>query len=930
MAERIIKQNATQGYIQEMARYAIVDNRRRMIPDVRDSFKPVQRKILYGMQELNAVSEGTKKKSARIVGDVMGKYHPHGDCLRGDTQIRLLSDEVLSIKQLCEAGEPVKILAVDVKTGKGVPAIAHSFRIGQYTDNVYHVIFSNGFELKCTSNHPIMMSDMSWTKTEDISIGDSIYATSTDNAVLVSDIWIEEVNKEPMYDFTVDGLENMLIPMDDKTMMCVHNSSIYGAMGNMTGWWRCKIPLINGWGNWGNFQGAKPAAMRYTEAYLSPFSNDCVLGLLKKYPSVVDWYSNFDGTTKEPAVLPTMIPLLLINGASGIGVGMKMDLPPHNVHEVIEVTRNLIRHPNAEVVLIPDLCMPCDIIDANWKKICNEGNGKFRVRGRIEVGEYKKSPALFIRSLPDGVTTDSIKTKLEEMTAKGIISQVKDILWEGSSTDMNLVIKLDKNADPYYFRDVVYKNTQAETSYSINFEAIHDLDHSRFSYKSYLEMYIINTKMTLFRMHCAKYHDAMTRSFELEAYIKVMNSGKIDEIYKAIRKNKSSDNTELIAWLCKLLSVTEFQAGFIIKAPLSKFSKGNLLAYQAEYNECVATAEENREYIINDDKITEELDQILADYDKKYGTPRICNVLKESDYSGVPKGTFKIVVTENNFIRKLQENDNVGIVKGDNPNFILKVDNTENILLFSNKGKVYKLPVSKIPLTDKGPGTDIRLLVKGLTSDIANVLYEPDLVKISKMKWKHYLVTVSAGNSIKKLEIEDFLAVPPSGIFYTKLNETDSVQDVQIIPDGLDLVIYSGHKALRCPLQEIPLYKRNAVGVAAMNTKDNIGGLSVLYQDITHICVVTKSGKINKFDAMGMPQAKRNQAGNSVIKLGTTDSIISIYGVNDNSTIRVITANSGSIDIAVRDIPSTSSISAGKKIISTKGDYIIKTKLYQS
>lgn len=792
MAETIIKQNATQGYIQEMARYAIVDNRRRMIPDVRDSFKPVQRRILYDMLELNAVSEGTKKKSARIVGDTMGKYSPHGD------------------------------------------------------------------------------------------------------------------------------------------------QSIYGAMGNMVGWWRCKIPLINGWGNWGNFQGSKPAAMRYTEAYLAPFTNDCVLGLLKKYPSVVDWRENFDGTTKEPETLPVMIPLLLINGASGIGVGMKMDLPPHNVHEVIDAARRLLRYPNTEVVLVPDLCMPCDIVDANWKKISNEGNGKFRVRGRIEVGEYKKAPALFIKSLPDGVTTDSIKTKLEEMTAKGVISQVKDILWEGTSKDMNLVIKLDKNADPYYFRDVVYKNTNAETTYSINFEAIHDLDHLRFSYKSYMELYLVNAKMVLFRMHCSKYHDAMTRAFELEAYIKVMTSGKIDEIYKAIRKNKSSDNTELIAWLCKLLSVTEFQAGFIIKASLSKFSKGNLLAYQAEYNECIAVAEENRDIIINDgtdgkpDKIAEELDQILADYDKKYGTPRICNVLKESDYSGVPKGTFKIVVTENNFIRKLQENDNVGIVKGDNPNYILKADNTENILLFSNKGKVYKLPVSKIPLTDKGAGTDIRLLVKGLTSDIANVMYEPDLVKISKMKWKHYLVTVSAGNSIKKLEIEDFLAVPPSGIFYTKLNETDSVQDVQIIPDGLDLVIYSGHKALRCPLNEIPLYKRNAVGVAAMNTKDNIGGLSVLYQDITHIAVVTKSGKINKFDIMGMPQAKRNQAGNSVIKLGTTDSIISIYGVNDNSTIRVITANSGAIDIKASDIPSTSSISAGKKIISTKGDFIIKTKLYQS
>lgn len=791
MAEKIIKAGVVDGYVSEMARYAIGDNIRRMLPDVRDSFKPVQRRILYGMEELNAVSEATRKKSARIVGDVMGKYHPHGD------------------------------------------------------------------------------------------------------------------------------------------------QSIYGAMDTLTGWWKCKMPLIIGWGNWGNFQGDKPAAMRYTEAYLSPFANDCVLGLIKKYRSVVDWNPNFDGSTKEPDMLPTMVPLLLINGASGIGVGVKMDVPKHNFHEVIQEARAMLKDPNHQVVLIPDHCLECDIIDANWKKICNEGNGKYRVRGRIEIGEYKGKPALFIKSLPDGVNSDSIKAKLEEMVVKGVlVNQINDIVWEGSDKEMNLVVQLKKDKDPYYIREIVYKNTGAESSYTINFEAVYGVSHTRFSYTSYMQMYIESAKFILFRLYCSKYHDAMTRAHELEAYIKVMNSGKIDDIYKAIRKNSKSDNSELINWLCGLLDITEFQAAFIIKAPLSKFSKGNMVAYQAEYNECIATAAENRDIILNDghngtkDMIAEKLDELLQEYDKKYGTKRICKVLKEADYSGVPKGIFKIVVTENNFIRKLMENENVGVIKGDNPNYIIKADNTENILLFSNKGKVFKLPVANIPLSDKGPGTDIRMLCKGLTSDIANVLYEPDVLAASKLEWKHYLVVVSAGNSIKRLELEDFLSVPPSGILFTKLNDADFIQDVSIVPDGLDMVIYSGHKALRFPVRDIPIYKRNAVGVASMNTNEFIGGISTLYNDITHIAVVTKSGKINKFDVVGMPIGKRNQAGSSVIKLGSTDSIISIHGVNDNSVIRIISAN-GTTDVVMKDIPSSSSVAAGTKVISTRGDYIIKTKLYQ-
>ena len=299
MPDHIIKQDVLDGYVKEMARYAISDNRRRMVPDVKDGLKPVQRRVLYSMAELGAYTEATKKKSARIVGDCIGKYHPH----------------------------------------------------------------------------------------------------STD--------------------------------------------ACYGAIRPLSNWWECKIPLAVGFGNWGTFQGDGAAAMRYTEAYLSEFTTE-FMRMLNKYSGIVDWSDNFDNTTKEPDYLPFMLPVLLINGASGIGVGMRMDLPPHNPHEVLQITRKLLRDPSTEVVLVPDFCMPCEIIDANWKQISNTGSGKFKARGLAEIGEYKGYPAVFVRSLPQGVNSNAIEEKLETMTQKGIINQIRKIYWEGNKNEVCLVIQLKK------------------------------------------------------------------------------------------------------------------------------------------------------------------------------------------------------------------------------------------------------------------------------------------------------------------------------------------------------------------------------------------------------------------------------------------------------------------------------------------------------
>ena len=201
-------------------------------------------------------------------------------------------------------------------------------------------------------------------------------------------------------------------------------------------------------------------------------------------------------------------------------------------------------------------------------------------------------------------------------------------------------------------------------------------------------------------------------------------------------------------------------------------------------------------------------------------------------------------------------------------------------------------------------------------------LYLPTVEKLMKAPSKFFITVVTENNYIKKLDLDDFINVPPSGILYTKLNDRDLVKDVSIVSNNLDIIIYSDRKALRVNMSEIPHYNRNTIGVAAMNTTTPIDGLSIIYPDATDVVVVTKEGKINKFDISGLSKSSRNKSGSSVIKLGKSDTICSIVGVNDTNTLKIATKES-KIDLPVSEIVRGSSISPGSKLLQ-RSDQVIK------
>lgn len=775
MPEKIIERSCAEEYKYDMVKYSIIVNRRRAIPEIKDGLKPVQRRVIYDMYDSGATSYDKRKKSAKIVGDTMGNYHPHGD------------------------------------------------------------------------------------------------------------------------------------------------SSIYTCMDPMANWWKSKVPLLAPHGNWGTVMGDSPAAMRYTEIGLSEFGYECMVSELNEAEYVVDWVPNFNRDTKEPEYLPCKAPILIINGSFGIGLGLTSSIPTHNLTEVIDATRKLIKNPNAEVTLIPDHCQPLYIFDTDWKKISRTGYGSYTVRGIVEKFEDKGYPVLAIKSLPDNITTAMVMDKLINMVAEKQLPMVKDIVdFSAKTVDIRVILK--KGSDVNYMEEILYNKTPVQTNIKVNFEVVDGVNHERFSYKKYLQRFIEIRAITKFRLYCNKYKSTSTRLHKLETFIKFIESGEIDNIISIVKKQKTTDNNEVVEYLIKKLNITDLQANFILTTNIQYLSKGHLERYKFEYGELSKLHDTYRQAITDDGTIImNEIDKELEYIAKKYGSPRICKVVEGLSENNIPKGTFKIVITEKNYIRKIPDVDKIGVVKGDQPRFVLRVDNTENIILFDNKGKAFKLPVYKVPVSDKSSsGTDIRIMIRNLTANIVSVVYEPSIKKIVEGNRKHYLTVLSKDNIIKKLDLEDFLNVNASGLLYSKIKDTDEVVDISIVPADLDVVIYSNQKALRCQLSDIPLLKRISQGNKAMNTTEPIEGLSIVYPDVEYIVVVTANGKFNKFPVNCLATHSRGKSGNNVIKLDNNDSILEVYGACDKDIIR-LTTSEGIEEVPVSDIKVKSGIAAGQKLLHTKG-----------
>lgn len=710
------------------------------------------------------------------------------------------------------------------------------------------------------------------------------------------------------------------------------DSSIQGALYTLTNWFQTKIPLFEGQGNFGNTYQNVPAAPRYTEVKLSKFTQKCILEELVTCKEIVDWEPNYDNSKKEPSFLPCKVPLLLINGCSGIAVGDKIDVPSHNINEVLDVTIALIKNPKANFVLVPDHCQACEIVDTDWQDINSKGFGNYRIRGVIDIEpyhgvekKYRDCMTLVIKSCPNLTFLESIVDKIEDMIRKNKIIGIIDLEEQSSENNMRYVIVLKPGTDPQYIRNEIYKNTNLMQTGRVNLKVLDINDKvnptKRLSYRGYLQAWIDFRKLTKLRYFENRLQKQMTRLHMIELYIWAIESGESEKIINIIKSNKTTDDNTLIEALIKKCHITDIQAKFFINCELKKLSKGYLNNFKSEKEKLVSETNYYRDCILTDGAIENIIIGELEEIKQMFGEPRKCKLISESEVNGVAAGTFKIVLTEGNFIKKIGINDNITKPKNDNVKFVIEGDNSKSILLFDSFGKVYNIPISKIPFADKtSNGIDIRLINKYINSKITAVIYEPVIEQYKK----GFIVTLTKSGFVKRMTTSDFLAVPTSGLVYCKLDEGDSIIDLILFGNNAEIVVYGSKKALRIDVCDIPILKRNARGCISMSSKTTqVEGMSVMSKSFNEIVVVTKNGYINKIIPDSVVKG-RSKAGSNVIKLGKTDNIVSIYGVNPNDTLICALAPTGEnmIEIPVANIPSGTSISPGVKMI--KGSEVVK------
>ena len=705
--------------------------------------------------------------------------------------------------------------------------------------------------------------------------------------------------------------------------------AVYGSMKALTNWFEIKVPLINYDSNSGSLQGGPQAAMRYTESYLSKFAMECVIGELQEVREVVDWQKTFDNHTKEPECLPVKVPLLLVNGCFGIAIGSRIESPKHSLNDVIDATIEVLHNPNAKVVLIPDPCQKCEIIDTDWKKISNTGYGYYIERGIIEIEHNTKKGVdiLHILSTPDLIFYDSIAEKIEDLIKEKKLVQIADIEDHSTEEQLDIHIILRKGSDPNYVKQVLYKNTSLQDTKRINMQVINDTDVSRISYKAYISYFLEFRRSVKFRLYNFRLQKAETRLHELDTYIKILESGDVENIIHMIRNQASMDENYLIDWLMKKLKITDLQAKFVLRTQIGRLSKGHLNKYKEEQRLLFADVNNYINIITNEKLIDQEIEQELLEIKAKYGKPRQSILISESEASNIPEGEFKIVVTEQNYIKKLQINDPIKTVKGDNAKCVIIADNSKDILLFDQMGKVFRLPVHKISFTDKNsPGLDIRLILKKLTSNIISVMYMPIIEHLKNKGSKYFIVTVTKNGLIKRMDLDDIVNATPSGIIYSKLNNNDMVCDILIANQKSDVIVYTKSKALRIPIEQIPYLKRATLGNQAMKTTETIDGISVVTSDTKDLVVVTAKGRFNRISQAAIPRSDRNKSGTKVIKLNKGDYIINIFSCSGNNTIRVERPDE-ILTIQTDEIPIGSSVSQGAKLCK---DGVIKAELIKN
>lgn len=680
------------------------------------------------------------------------------------------------------------------------------------------------------------------------------------------------------------------------------DTSIYGALIRLSQNWVMRYPLIDFHGANGNIGGDPPAAQRYTEARLAKITEEGMLSSIKK--DSVDFVPNYSETKQEPVELPSIFPNLLCNPNSGIGVAMACSWAPHNLKEVAQAIYDYI---DGKEPMLPGPDFPTGgvIINKNdIPAIMKSGHGSVKVRGKYK---FENNNIVFTE-MPYGITTEDLMTQIGELCDAGDITGIEDIRNESNRKQgFRLVIECEKNAPIKTVLSKLFAKTNLQTTFSYNQVALVNKTPTELNLKDCIKLYIDFNSNCIIRECKFEINKAENRLHIIVGLLKALDM--IDEIITMIKKSESSNEAKqtLISW-----GFTDIQAQAILDMKLSKLSKLDKMDLEKEKSELEALILKLKAICENP---IPELRIRLKNLVDKYGDDRrteltqIVEEKAEKEIINVEPEKCVVVMTEGGTIKripiasfKIQKRNGKGVKsQEDITHCVIRTNTIDNLMLFTNKGIMYKLLVNDIPVgTNASAGTPISALVKMTAGEQVITIYS-----IYRDTDAKYVLFATKKGIIKKVPLEDYTSMrKKTGVSATTLREGDSLANVSLIKDEQLIVLTKKGYAIRFNSNEINPSSRIAIGVKSINLGENDEVVCVLaIRDTTdYLSVFTRNGYGKKIDLKEIPLQKRAGKGLIVYKITQeTGEVIDGSLVNDTDNL-FICGDKKNICISAKDI----------------------------
>ena len=714
------------------------------------------------------------------------------------------------------------------------------------------------------------------------------------------------------------------------------DNSVYDALTRLAQDWNMRYTLIDGQGNFGSIEGDSPAAYRYTESRLTKVSEKFLQDIEKE---VVNFNPNFDGTHTEPQVLPSLIPNLLVNGSSGIAVGMATSIPPHNLGEVIDCVIKVIDEPeittddlvNLNLVKGPDFPTKANLVNReDLKKFYLSGEGSFTIKAVCSFEDITKSKqAIIIEEIPYQINFENLINQMIELVKSGKIKDITDIRNETNKKGIRIVIELKSGIDPNIILNQLYKHTSLQTNFSARMLSIVDgvpkilnlLEYSKHFISFRKGIIISRTKFDL-KKNEERLHILEGLKLALE---------NIDNIISIIKKSQSG--LEAKEKLISEYKFSQIQAQSILDMRLQKLTGLEIQKLVDEYNEVIKTIEKLKSILESDIKqykiIKDELSQIKENFSDIRKTKLVNDTTDINIEDLIKDEMFAIMTTRQDYIKKVsldqyrtQKRGGKGInahLKSDEIITNLFVCNSkDNLLIFTNDGNINWLKVYEIPeinISNKG-----RAIVNYIDLGGKKIT---NIINVSNLN-KGYLIFLTKKGIIKKTQMSNFSKPRNGGIKAINLDEGDTVLSVKYVDDDNQDIICQSNVglAIRFKQSDLGILGRSAKGVKAMNLREDEEVVGIeLTKENTTLLSICENGFGKRTIISEYPTIKR--AGRGVIDIKCDErngSVIGMRAVCDDDEILVVTKLGKVIRVSIIDIRIISRNTKGVKIVNLEAD----------